>query len=339
MSSIEDHPSVSTEFESSLRTVPVGPGAIHGAARDPSSSRGVCAREEEMAAMHLTKMMIGAARDGDVEGLRAYCSKNGACVDAKDSIGWGAIHRAAMNGRVECAFRGVGALRRCLAVVGRLDRTDGRANGTARSLARRRPSVRPSVRQRTPPGKGGEERRGRGGSLTQNRKVVRSWARVGLRVLVDEFGADVDARDDDGWTAAHRASWIGQLESLRCLRELGADLNAFCDAHGETAVHVAARNGRIAALRCLVTELGAAVDAADGYGRTAVHFAAFEGNVAVLRCLKLLGHLQGQAKEDLLLTSRDEGGSMPVRRPRREEKRREPKDPSVPSGGGASFTR
>ena len=84
--------------------------------------------------------------------------------------------------------------------------------------------------------------------------------------------AAVDNVDEDGWTAAHRAAWSGQLESLRCLvLELGADPIAGCAAHGESAIHVATRNGQIDALRCLVTELGVDVETADKWGRTAVH--------------------------------------------------------------------
>ena len=50
---------------------------------------------------------------------------------------------------------------------------------------------------------------------------------------------DVDARDDDGQTAAHVAASSGRLETLRLLRANDADLDAR-DRDGRTPLHVAA---------------------------------------------------------------------------------------------------
>ena len=111
-----------------------------------------------------------------------------------------------------------------------------------------------------------------------------------LRCLVAN-GADINAVDDDGWRAIHRAAWVGDCPTLTALVELGAGVETACDAPGETSVHVAARNGRLKALRCLATELGANVAARDAFGRTAAHFAAWEGHVHMLRSRKSLGDL------------------------------------------------
>ena len=134
-----------------------------------------------------------------------------------------------------------------------------------------------------------------------------------LRCLVAN-GADINAVDDDGWRAIHRAAWVGDCPTLKALVELGAGVETACDATGETAVHVAARNGRLKALRCLATELGANVAARDAFGRTAAHFAAWEGHVHILRSLKSLGDLARDADDggDALLVARDRDGRLPV---------------------------
>ena len=136
---------------------------------------------------------------------------------------------------------------------------------------------------------------------------------VSLRCLVAS-GADINAVDDDGWRAIHRAAWVGDCPTLTALVELGAGVETACDATGETAVHVAARNGRLKALRCLATELGANVAARDAFGRTAAHFAAWEGHVHMLRSLKSLGDLACDADDggDALLVARDRDGRLPV---------------------------
>ena len=134
-----------------------------------------------------------------------------------------------------------------------------------------------------------------------------------LRCLVAN-GADLDAVDDDGWRSIHRAAWVGDCPTLKALIELGAGVETACDATGETAVHVAARNGRLKALRCLATELGANIAARDAFGRTAAHFAAWEGHVHILRSLKSLGDLARDADDggDALLVARDRDGRLPV---------------------------
>ena len=50
---------------------------------------------------------------------------------------------------------------------------------------------------------------------------------------------DINARDEIGWCALHRAAVHGQVASLRCLVANGADLNAV-DDNGETVMHGAA---------------------------------------------------------------------------------------------------
>jgi len=47
-----------------------------------------------------------------------------------------------------------------------------------------------------------------------------------LRVLVEEYGADLNVVRRNGETPAHGAAMHGHVETLKCLKELGADLHA-----------------------------------------------------------------------------------------------------------------
>jgi ankyrin repeat protein len=39
-------------------------------------------------------------------------------------------------------------------------------------------------------------------------------------------GADIHAKDNDGWTPLHSASWNGHLEVVKYLKSVGADIHA-----------------------------------------------------------------------------------------------------------------
>ena len=134
-----------------------------------------------------------------------------------------------------------------------------------------------------------------------------------LRCLVAN-GADLDAVDDGGWRAIHARPGSATAPPSTALVELGAGVETACDATGETAVHVAARNGRLKALRCLATGLGANFAARDAFGRTAAHFAAWEGHVHMLRSLKSLGTSRHDVADDggdALFVARDATAACP----------------------------
>ena len=54
-----------------------------------------------------------------------------------------------------------------------------------------------------------------------------------------EAGADLNAKENDGWTALHLAARNGKLDCVKALIEAGADLNAQKN-DGSTALHLAA---------------------------------------------------------------------------------------------------
>lgn len=98
--------------------------------------------------------------------------------------------------------------------------------------------------------------------------------------LLDE-GIDVNAMDDHGLTALHRAVWVGHQGMVRVLIESGADINAK-RVVGEVGnawapLHLAAVNDRVECARLLL-EAGADPDPKDEYGQTPLFLAAGQEN-------------------------------------------------------------
>ena len=62
------------------------------------------------------------------------------------------------------------------------------------------------------------------------------------KILVKEGGADVNHRDHEGFTPAHRALVSGWMEMVKTLLELGAKPNIKNREFGETMLHTAVKN-------------------------------------------------------------------------------------------------
>jgi len=112
-----------------------------------------------------------------------------------------------------------------------------------------------------------------------------AWdGRTAVVELLLAAGADVDAKDEDGWTALHDAAWGGHAAVAELLLAAGADVNAQ-DNDGWIALHDAARNGHSAVVELLL-EAGADVNAKNKNGWTALHYAAFYGHSAVVELIE-----------------------------------------------------
>ena len=70
------------------------------------------------------------------------------------------------------------------------------------------------------------------------------------RALV-EAGADVSAKETDGWTPLHLSAQKGHLEVARALIEAGADVNAKKN-DGWTPLHWSAQKGHLEVARALI---------------------------------------------------------------------------------------
>ena len=95
--------------------------------------------------------------------------------------------------------------------------------------------------------------------------------------------ADMHAKDDNGQTAFHFASWNGHLEILEILIDSGADVNVE-DFDEWCPVHNACAEGHISVLEILL-EAEAEMHAETNEKWTPVHFAFEEGNLEILNRL------------------------------------------------------
>ncbi|XP_047495309.1 adhesion G protein-coupled receptor L2-like isoform X1 [Penaeus chinensis] len=103
-----------------------------------------------------------------------------------------------------------------------------------------------------------------------------------------EEGAEVDARDKQGWTPLHNAAYSGNEEMVRILIKHGADINAKDYQYERTPLHIAAYNGQLAILTTLL-KAKATLDNTDINERTPLHLAAWGGQKREAQSLLIAG--------------------------------------------------
>jgi ankyrin repeat protein len=96
-------------------------------------------------------------------------------------------------------------------------------------------------------------------------------------------GATVDAADEHGFTALHKAVDHCHASVVQLLLKAGAAVDA-ADAQHRTPLHKAADSGHISVVELLLFAR-ATVDDADARGSTALHMACGNGHVAVVELL------------------------------------------------------
>jgi ankyrin repeat protein len=119
-----------------------------------------------------------------------------------------------------------------------------------------------------------------------------------VRLLMN-FGADVNQGMHDGATPLYAAAQMGKLAVVQCLvKEFGANFKQ-AKHEGSTPLYVAAKNGYLDVVLCLGKDFGADINQAENHGATPLYAAAQMGFLAVVRCLvKKLGADVDQAADD-----------------------------------------
>jgi ankyrin repeat protein len=120
-------------------------------------------------------------------------------------------------------------------------------------------------------------------------RVMKDWVKRQWPTFTDFIawairnGADITARNEDGYTALHKAAEVGFADVVRALLSAGADANVRTKI-GQTALIVASFFGYAEVVRLLL-EFKADVNARNQWGNTALHRAAFANEADVVRLL------------------------------------------------------
>ena len=112
-------------------------------------------------------------------------------------------------------------------------------------------------------------------------------ARNGTVQIVQDYinsGADLNVREEYGWTALHSASKWGKTGCLSLLIGAGADLNVQHEKYGWTAIHLTSQWDKTVCLSLLI-KAGADYDVQTKVGQTALHLVSWKGKT---ECVKLL---------------------------------------------------
>ncbi len=121
-------------------------------------------------------------------------------------------------------------------------------------------------------------------------KAVKSGDLTRVKVLLQADAQLVHARDKDGSTPLHCATWKGHLKIAALLLDAGADVNSqnHNDHWGTTPLHAAAHANQ-AAIAQLLLERGAALNAPDLQGKTPLQHTTFHKANAVAKLLEQYG--------------------------------------------------
>nr|XP_034177587.1 ankycorbin isoform X1 [Osmia lignaria] len=195
---------------------------------------------------------------GDTQ-LVAVLLANGADVNAKDLEGHSVLHWATVCGETEC-------VRLVLAAGARPSTPDLRGGSPLHYAAQCC-----------------------GAAATAELAVPK---KVGLKVLQTllEFGADVNAKDEDGRQPILWAASAGSVEAVLALARAGGSAAAgAADKDGLTALHCAASRGHARCVEALVNLCGAHPDHVDDNGCSALHYAATLGHADATALILKLG--------------------------------------------------
>lgn len=118
-------------------------------------------------------------------------------------------------------------------------------------------------------------------------KAAKSGDVAKVAALLATEATLIDARDKDGSTPLHCATWKGHQAVVALLLNAGADVNAqnHNDHWGTTPLHAAAHANQ-AAIALMLIEHGADLNAKDLSGQTPMHHTTFHKAKAVAALLE-----------------------------------------------------
>ncbi|KAK6126569.1 hypothetical protein DH2020_039680 [Rehmannia glutinosa] len=136
--------------------------------------------------------------------------------------------------------------------------------------------------------------------LGDNLCVVARKGEVRMILRLLENGALINGRDQNGWTALHRAAFKGRADAARALIEKGIDVNAK-DVDGYTALHCAVESGQADLIELLVKK-GVDLEARTNKGVTALQIAESLQYSGIIRIL-----MNGGATKDSVSSEKNSG--------------------------------
>jgi ankyrin repeat protein len=118
-------------------------------------------------------------------------------------------------------------------------------------------------------------------------KAAKKGATELVKTLLALDGSLVNARDSDGSTPLHCATWKGHQEVAAVLIDAGADVNAHNqnDHWGTTPLHAAAHANQTAIAQMLI-DYGADLNAKDMNGKTPLFHTTFHKAKAAAKLLE-----------------------------------------------------
>ena len=108
-----------------------------------------------------------------------------------------------------------------------------------------------------------------------------------LELLLD-YGADVNAADQWGWSLLHYTVWPSNADMTKVLLEKGANPNIVERTEGRTPLHYAALRGEKTQAEMLLAH-GADMDARGWYGKTPLSLAKEGGHTEIIELLRKHG--------------------------------------------------
>jgi ankyrin repeat protein len=124
--------------------------------------------------------------------------------------------------------------------------------------------------------------------------IVRNDSELAGTVLKSNI--DVDAPDDNGWTALMTAARRGNRGLVKMLVSAGANLNAVNQEYGATALMLAVKFGHVDVVKQLITH-GTDLNLAAHHGTTALEIAEREEQPEIARLLRTAGAIEDECTD------------------------------------------